>query len=112
MAKPDSSDNGAKKRSNKSQAVRDVLAQSPKAKSKEIVALLAQKGVRVTPSLVYMVKSKLNRAQRRAKRARNAEDTRKAGFANPVELVHRVKELAREVGGLRKLKELVDLLAD
>ena len=31
---------------------------------------------------------------------------------NPVELVMRVKQLAREVGGIRNLKQLVDLLAD
>lgn len=31
---------------------------------------------------------------------------------NPVELVLRVKDLAREVGGINQLKQLVDLLAE
>lgn len=112
MPKQNSSDNGAKKRSTKSEAIRDALAQHPQAKSKELVAILAAKGVKVAPTLVYMVKARVNRDQRRAKRARSAEKTGKAGFANPLELVHRVKELAREVGGMVKLKQLIDLLAE
>jgi hypothetical protein len=32
--------------------------------------------------------------------------------SNPVELVLRVKDLAREVGGIKHLKQLVDLLAE
>jgi hypothetical protein len=32
--------------------------------------------------------------------------------ANPVEVIRRVKDLAREVGGIQNLKILVDLLAD
>jgi len=36
----------------------------------------------------------------------------KTGAANPVELVLRVKDMAREVGGIRNLKQLVDLLAE
>ena len=35
-----------------------------------------------------------------------------ASVKNPVELVLRVKELAREVGGIGQLKQLVDLLAE
>jgi hypothetical protein len=41
-----------------------------------------------------------------------AESSRQSGAKHPVELVLRVKDLAREVGGIRYLKQLVDLLAE
>ena len=41
-----------------------------------------------------------------------AEESRRTAASNPVELVLRVKDLAREVGGIKNLKLLVDLLAD
>jgi hypothetical protein len=91
---------------NKSEAVREALAANPKAGSREIIAKLAEKGVRVAPTLVYYVKSKQNQARRRAKRAKVAAS------GNPVELVLRVKDIAREVGGIKHLKQLVDLLAE
>lgn len=97
---------------NKSEAVRGVLAQNPKATSKEVIALLAAKGVKVAPTMVYYVRSKQKQASRRAKRDRVAESSRQSGAKNPVELVIRVKEMAREVGGIRYLKQLVDLLAE
>ena len=97
---------------NKSQAVRDFLAGHPDADTKAVVAGLAEKGVKVAPTLVYFVKSKQRQARRRAKRDRAAESSRQAGSKNPVEVVLRVKDLAREVGGIQNLKMLVDLLAD
>jgi hypothetical protein len=97
---------------NKSQAVRDVLAGDPKADSKTVIARLAEKGVRVSPTMVYYVRSKLKQASRKARRERAAESSRRAGANNPVELVLRVKDLAREVGGIKHLKQLVDLLAE
>ena len=97
---------------NKSDAIREALAQNPKGTPKEIVALLAGRGVRVAPSLVYYIKSKGKHAKRRQKQARVAAATVKTGTGNPVEVVLRVKDLAREVGGIGNLKMLVDLLAD
>lgn len=99
-------------RVNKSQAIRNLLATDPRADSKSVIAQLGEKGVRVSPTMVYYVRSKLKHAQQKAKRERVAETSRGSGVANPVELVLRVKDLAREVGGIRHLKQLVDLLAE
>ncbi len=109
MAKNASSGGG---KVNKSQAVRDFLAEHPTADSKAVIAGLGEKGVRVAPTMVYYVRSKLRQASRRAKRERAAESSRQSGARDPVELVLRVKDLAREVGGIRHLKQLVDLLAE
>jgi hypothetical protein len=100
------------KRVNKSQAIRDVFSTNPKADSKTVVATLAEQGVKVSPTMVYYIKSKLGLAKRKARRERMAESSRKTGAANPVEIVLRVKDLAREVGGVKNLKQLVDLLAE
>lgn len=103
---------GTGKGINKSQAIRDVLAQYPKTKTKEVVAKLAEQGIKVTTALVYLVKSKQKDRQRRQKREKVAEASRQTGSANPVRLVIRVKELARDVGSYKSLKQLVDLLAE
>jgi hypothetical protein len=97
---------------NKSDAIREVLAQTPGAGPKDVVALLAGRGIKVAPSLVYFIKSKAKQAQRKQKRARVAAASAQTGTGNPVELVLRVKDLAREVGGIGNLKMLVDLLAE
>ena len=59
MAKKEASGNG--KPVNKSQAIRDVFAEAPKADSKTVIARLAEKGVKVSPTMVYYVRSKLGR---------------------------------------------------
>jgi hypothetical protein len=95
------------RRVNKSQAIRDVFAADPKADSKTVIARAAEAGVKVTPTMVYYVRSKLGKAARKAKRESVAAVSR-----NPIELVIRVKGLAAEVGGIGNLKKLVDLLAE
>ena len=101
----------AGKPENRSEAIREALVQNPRASSKEIIAGLAQKGIRVSPTLVYYVKSKLGKARRKAKRERVAAASSRSA-PNPLELVIRLKDLAREVGGFKNLKQLVDILAE
>jgi hypothetical protein len=96
---------------NKSQAIRDVLTVNPSIGSKDLISQLAEKGVKVAPSLVYMVKSKLNKGKRKAKRERVAS-VAGATVKNPVEVIIRVKDLARDLGGYKNLKKLVDLMAE
>jgi hypothetical protein len=97
---------------NKSAAIREMLAEHPAAGPKEVVTLLAEKGVKVTPTLVYYIKSKSNQAKRKQKRERVAETSRKTGSVNPVDLILKVKALSREAGGIQSLKQLVDVLAE
>src|SRR5437868_824903 len=97
---------------NKSEAIREAIAANPKATAKEIVSLLGEKGIKVAPTLVYYINSKGKQAKRKDKRARIAAASATSGNGNPVELVIRVKDLAREVGGIGNLKMLVDLLAE
>ena len=112
MAKSNAKDSGSNGSGhNKSEAIREALARNPSAGPKEIVANLAERGIRVAPTLVYYIKSKAKHAKRQQKRARVAAASAKT-HANPVELVLRVKDLSREAGGIGNLKMLVDLLAE
>ena len=92
---------------NKSQVIREVLAADPKADYKTVITKAAEKGAKVSQTMVYYVRSKLGQAARKAKREQAAANPR-----SPVELVARVKKLASEVGGMKHLKQLVDLLAE
>ncbi|MFL5339216.1 MAG: hypothetical protein ACJ8F7_03530 [Gemmataceae bacterium] len=106
------STSGNGKRINKSEAIRELLAQNPKAGSKEIVTQLSQRGIKVAPTLVYYIKSKQNHAARKAKRQRAVDKSGWTGPGNPVDLIVKVKALANEAGGIHTLKRLVDVLAE
>jgi hypothetical protein len=96
---------------NKSQAIRAYLAGSPKAKPREVVVALGEKGIKVAPTLVYQVKSKARKARRRAKRDRAVESSRQT-VAEPVGLIQKVQQLGREVGGIVNLIKLVEVLSE
>jgi len=97
---------------NKSESIRQMLIANPKAPVSEVVARLAQRGVKVQPSLVYFIRGKQRYHDRKQKRQRAADSALQAGIANPVELVLKAKTLAREAGGIQNLKQLIDALAD
>ena len=103
---------GKSGKATKSDAIREALAANPDANPKEIVAALAAKGVKVAPTHVYYIRSKGKQAARKAKRAKVAAQSESTAVRNPVEMVMRVKEMARGLGGIKNLKMLVDLLAE
>lgn len=102
----------AKSEVNKSQAIRDLIAANPKMKSSEIVKLLASKGIKVSANLVYAIKAKGKAKKRKQKREQAFAVGRQAVNGDPVALIRGVKDLALQAGGIRHLKELVDLLAE
>ena len=68
MAKKESLD-GARS-VNRSQAIRDVFADNPHTDTKAVIARLAEKGIKVSPTMVYYIRSKQRLARRKAKRRR------------------------------------------
>lgn len=95
------------KKINKSQTIRDFLSQNPKSTNREVIDGLAQKGIKVSYNQVYFVKMKGKKAKRKAA----VKAYRAAGMSNPVEAVIKVRALAADVGGMKNLKQLVELLA-
>jgi hypothetical protein len=97
---------------NKSAAIRELLEADPKTPSKEIVATLKQRGIKIHPNLVYIVKSQLKARRRWKKRQQVVENSQEMGIANPVELILEVRKLSQQAGGIKRFKQLVDALAD
>jgi hypothetical protein len=101
-----------RKGTSKSQAIRDMLAANPKAKTSDIISTLAGKGIKVSQNLVYLIKSKSKAKKRRVKRQKAVAASRSAGHSDPVGLIVDVRHLAVKAGGMKRLKELVDILSE
>ena len=111
MAKPNGSAKN-KESTTKADAIRELLGQNPRAKAKDIIATLAAKGVKVSPNHVYLVKAKGKAKKRKAARVAAAATAARSGISNPAVAVLQVRRLAHDLGGMRNLKQLVDVLAE
>jgi hypothetical protein len=109
----------------KGMAIRLALQQLGKTASREdLIGYVLQKfGHEVSPAYIYLVKSKLKMTRRRKKAAvghRPNGDTgtelarrgRPSQGACSMSVLRQIKELSQQAGGIKKLKRLVDLLAD
>jgi hypothetical protein len=97
---------------NKTVAVKEALAKDPKAKASEIVSALAAQGIRVSSAYVYALKSKAKAKKRKEKREKAVATSKSIGVTDPVALIREVKNLALRAGGLRNLKQLVEVLGE
>ena len=97
---------------NRSQLIRDLVGSNPGLTTREIVNELAKKGHKVSLNLAYLVRSKMGRKRRKERREKAAAAGRQMGVLNPVQFILKVKALANEAGGLKQLKQLVDVLSE
>lgn len=99
---------------NKSEEIRQILKAQPEMPVKEIVASLGSKGIKVTDTLVYFIKGKMSGRKRRRRKARQMVEKVAVHTSNgdPVATILKVRRLAEELGGMRKLKALVDVLSE
>jgi hypothetical protein len=97
---------------NKTAAVKEALAKNAKAKASEIVAALGAQGIRVSSAYVYALKSKAKAKKRKEKREKAVATSQSIGISDPVVLIRQVKELALRAGGLRNLRQLVEVLGE
>ena len=99
---------------NKSEEIRQVLLANPDMKAKEVVAALSAKGTKVTEGLVYFIKGKVQGRKARKKKARKmvAKFAETTGSVDALATVLKVKHLAADVGGLKKLKALIEALSE
>lgn len=106
----------AKKKSNKSEEIRTLLRANPEMPVKEIVSKMGGQGMKVTPNLVYFIKGKMSGRKGRRRKAQKV--VTEVAVANAttredaVKTILKVKGWASEIGGLKKLKALVDALVD
>ena len=101
---------------NRSEEIRKLLKANPKISAKEVAATLAAKGIDVNSGLYYMVKGQmLGRKSRRAraqKAVTNVTAVTHTTRSDAVSTILKVKACAKEVGGMKALKALVEALSD
>jgi hypothetical protein len=93
---------------NKSQAIRDYLAENKRAKAPAIVAGLEEKGITVGAPLVYSILRKAG--GKRRKTTRGAKTTRGTNGNLSLETLLAAKKLADALGGIEKAKAALDVL--
>ena len=98
---------------NKSEEIRQIFKANPKMPVKDVVATLAGRGIKVADNQVYFVKGKMKGRLGRHKKAQQmVANVAATGNTDPVKTILKVKGWANEVGGLKKLKGLVDALSE
>jgi hypothetical protein len=104
---------------NKSAEIRALLKANSKITAKEAADTLAQRGIRISPNLFYFIKGRMKGSQvRRRKMRHNVANIMTANGAMPkpasgnvLATIKKIKGLAAEVGGLRRLQALVEELS-
>lgn len=103
----------AKQKTNLSQKVRDYLKANRKAKAKEVVEALAKQGITVQEGLVYAVKGQIKGRKKRrlAVAIITAAPSSNGQVMDALTLIKKTKEkLAAQAGGMKKLKDLLEIL--
>ena len=104
---------------NKSEEIRSVLAATPSASNKDVIATLKAKGIDVSENLVYSVKKDLATKASNGKASKKAATPSKAAPAKAATpssngrlgvgaSIAVAKAAAEKVGGWSALKEIVD----
>ena len=120
MAKKKTSDNSDRSdpNSNKSLAIRTILAKSPNAKASDIAADVKREfGHDVGKHMIYMVKTKSNMAtDGRAKRVRNTKSNQQSSplttEAMWVDAIRQARQLLKSTGSVANATALLKALAD
>jgi hypothetical protein len=105
---------------NKPAEIRSLLKANPKITAKEAAQTLAQRGIRISPNLFYFIKGRMKGIKvPRRKMRRNVAQIMTANGAMPkaassdvLATIKKIKGLASEVGGLRRLRALVEELSE
>jgi hypothetical protein len=99
---------------NKSAEIRHLLKANPEIGAKEVVAKFAEKGIKISDALFYFVKGQMRGRKARKTKARKmvARVAVTTGTVDALATILKIKHLASEVGGLKKLRALVEALSE
>jgi hypothetical protein len=101
---------------NKSEEIRQLLRANPRITAKEVSSALGDKGIKVSEKLYYLVKGKMLGRQAHKRKARKmaakVAGTTGTSNADALSTILKVKSWANEVGGLKKLRALVEALSE
>ncbi len=101
---------------NKSEEIRQMLKANPKITAKEVGAALEAKGIKASQKLFYLVKGQMlgrqahkNKARRMVAKVAASTGT---GSADALATILKIKSWANEVGGMKRLRALVEALSE
>ena len=101
---------------NKSEEIRQMLRANPKVSAKEVRDALGANGIKISDHLYYFVKGNMLGKKARKNKARTmvTKVTASTGTSSTdaVSMILKVKSLANQVGGMKKLRALVEALSD
>lgn len=112
-----------KQKVNKSQAVRDYLKVHAGARSSEIAAALTKKGIKITPSYISNLKSKIKRTRTAKKAAKKqmaveaaapavVEKPTKAANTITLDQVRKVAQTMKTLGGYQRVTEVLEAIRE
>ena len=109
----------AKKKVNKTQAVRDYLNDHPKAGSSEIAAALTKNGIKITANYVSNIKSKSRTAKKATKKKAVVVEAaaptvveKKAADSITLDQIRKVAQTINNLGGFARLNDLLGLIKE
>jgi len=103
-----------RRRVNRSAAIREYFQSNPAAGPSEVVAAMAEKKMKVTPTLVSNVKSRMqNGAAPNGKKGRRGRPAKRTtGEATfPMSLLMEAKRLAQQAGSVEAAREALNVIS-
>ena len=98
---------------NKTQAVRDYLKTHPTAKSGEIATALNDQGIKIKPSHVSNIKTKLNKTKKKpVEEVAPVVAEKKNGGTITLEQVRKVAQMVKAMGGFQRTTEVLDVIRE
>jgi len=107
----------AKKKVNKTQAVRDYLKDHPGEGSTEIATALTKKGIKITANYVSNIKSKSRTAKKTAKKAVAVEAApavveKKPADSITLDQIRKVAQTINNLGGYQRMTEVLAVIKE
>lgn len=101
----------ATEKANKSQMIRDLLAENPDMKVSDVVQVMAEKGLPIRASQVYVLRSE-NKPKRtnRIRHLIQPQQHHQVNPANSLELIRKLQELSSLAGGFKNVRRLIELM--
>lgn len=101
---------------NKSEEIRLLLQANPEIGARDAIAALGARGIKISDNLYYFIKGRIKGSKGKKKKAQQViakvAETNNVPKSDALATILKVKSVAHEVGGLKKLKALVEALSD
>ena len=95
---------------NKTEEIRNILENDPKAKPTEIATILAKRGIKVTAGYVSTIKTALKKKKGSSKKARKSATAKSSGDHVSLQQLLEAKKFADKIGSVDEAGKLLQAL--